>query len=112
MATDASTGYWYGFANYLAHDLTEHWTLGLRYELFNNVDGVRMLALSSFTRNAPGVFHAISLGVNYKPRPNLKIRPEVRWDWFDPEAGVEPGPFGDGTKRSQFLFAADVVFSF
>ena len=112
VATGGGTGRWYGFANYLAHDVNELWTLGLRYELYDNVDGVRTLRLSTFDQNAPGVYHEITAGLNYKPRCYLTIRPEARWDWFDADAGVESGPFGDGTKRNQFLMAVDMVLSF
>ena len=59
----------------------------------------------------PGVWNAVAAGGTYKICPNLWLRPELRWDWFDADAGVGPGPFKDGTERSQFL-ASFSVFTF
>ncbi len=32
-----------------------------------------------------GDFYALSMGLNYKPlsRPNLTVRPEMRYDWYE-----------------------------
>jgi hypothetical protein len=55
----------------------------------------------------------LALGLNYKPKENIMIRPEVRWDWIDinnPTPGV--GPFGRRDERSQFMAAVDLVLLF
>ena len=59
-----------------------------------------------------GSYYATTLGLNWFPLPNTTVRPEVRWDWFDADAGVGPGPFKNGTERSQFMAAVDLIFSF
>jgi hypothetical protein len=42
------------------------------------------------------------LGANYRPHPNLVIRPELRFEDFDPVIGRE----------DQTLFGIDAVFTF
>lgn len=103
---------WYGAANYLFYELNECWAFGVRGEWFRDhrggrVTGVRAtqpIAGQPFTGN----FWEISTGINWTPHPNVRFRPELRWDWFD---GPQR-PFADGTKNSQFVAAMDVIVEF
>ena len=52
-------------------------------------------------------FYDVTLGFAYKPSPNVRIRPEIRWDW-SPDAR----PYNDQTDRSQLTLAADVIWTF
>jgi hypothetical protein len=79
----------------------------LRSEWFDDINGAAVMPTPG-----PGVYHDITLGLNYKPRERLIIRPEIRWDWYEADTGVGPGPFGNGTRRSQFMAAVDAIVTF
>ena len=96
---------WFGFGNYLAHQLTDNLVAGSRYEYFNDLDGSRVSSLE-------GAYHALTLGLNYSPHAKVTIRPEVRHDWFDADGQQPSGPYDNGNKRSQFVAAVDVVITF
>jgi hypothetical protein len=53
----------------------------------------------------------VTFAVNYTPAENFAIRPEVRWDWYDPDAGGGPQPFDDGTRSNQFIASIDVIYA-
>lgn len=112
VATGGDTASWYGFAHYLAHTLSGQLTIGLRYDYFNDVDGTRVFPRAGFPANAPGAYHAVTLGANYVPHPNWTLRPAVRWDWFAADGDLPPGPFDNGTERSQFMAVVDLVTTF
>lgn len=96
----------YSVINMLGYQFSEKLHGGIRHEMFNDVDGTRVAPAPG-----SGVWNAIGAGATYKILPNLWLRPEVRWDWFDADSGVGPGPYGNGTERSQFL-ASFSVFMF
>lgn len=102
-----ATAYWYNVVQKVAYELNERWTSGLRFEWFDDVDGFAVAPTPG-----PGAYYGLTLGLNYSRSSNLSIRPEIRWDWFDADAGVGPGPFGDGTERSQFMAAVDAIVTF
>jgi len=116
----AATAQWYGLNQYLLYQLSCDWWGGVRFEWFRDDDGTRVAALGdSQTRantNPAGVggfegnFYELSVGLNYKPvcNPNLVVRPEVRWDWYE-GAGL---PFDDGAKDKQFTFAVDAIIKY
>jgi hypothetical protein len=106
-AAGGQTAYWYNVVQWLAYQINPCWTVGLRYEWFDDIDGAAVMPTPG-----PGVYHDITLGLNYKPNERVIIRPEMRWDWFDGDTGVGPGPFGNGTKRSQFMTAVDVIVTY
>jgi hypothetical protein len=101
------SAYWYNVVQYVAYQINPCWTAGVRFEWFDDIDGFVVDPTPG-----PGVFCDLTLGLNYTPHDNLIIRPEVRWDWFDADTGVGPGPFGNGTERSQFMAAVDVILTF
>jgi hypothetical protein len=49
----------------------------------------------------------MTLGLIYKPRPWLWVRPEARYDWAQ-----FAHPFSDGTRSSQLTLAIDVIVQF
>lgn len=114
---------WYGINQYLLYTINERWSAGMRIEWFRDDDGAVIFGVGNLPdargwMGAPGYaggFTGLSFGVNYKPKANLAIRPEVRWDWYDGPAnpvGPHPLPFDNGTSSSQFTLAADLVWSF
>jgi hypothetical protein len=114
---------WYGINQYLLYALSEHWSAGVRVEWFRDDDGVAVYGLDNLPngrgwRGAPGYvgnFSELTLGLNWKPKPNVSIRPEARWDWYDGlpnPAGPYPLPFDNGTSSHQFTLATDLVVTF
>ncbi len=112
-----TAGEWYGAVGYLFYRLNCCWTLGARYEWFRDDDGTRVQGLGNANPIAGGQFAGnffdVSLGLNYQRSPNLVVRPEVRYDWYDANAGSGgTRPFDDGNSNKQFTAAVDVIFSF
>lgn len=112
---------WYGLNQYLFYTINERWTAGLRGEWFRDDDGVRVSGIRATnpinTGNVPGYagtlfpgnFYEISAGLNWTPHPNFRVRPELRWDWYDGDAPTGLLPFDDGTDDFQFTAACDVI---
>ena len=92
---------WYGLTQYLMYTINESWRAGLRYEVFRDHAGTS----GRITNNAE-TYHAWSLGTNWQPYANLRIRPEFRWDYVDHSTG----PFGG--QNSLFTFGVDAIFQF
>jgi hypothetical protein len=113
---------WYGINQNLLYTLGEKWSAGMRVEWFRDDDGTRVLGLGNLDAQgwggAPGYvgnFTEVTIGLNWKPKANILVRPEVRWDWYDGAAnpaGTYPLPFDDGTSSSQCTFATDIVVMF
>lgn len=102
---DGGTARWYGIDNYLYYALTEQLRAGLRFEWMRDEAGTRVGG--NPVRDNPnlgpfaGSFYSVSVGLNYRPYPNVLIRPEVRADWFDGQRQ----PFNDGLNKNQVLAA-------
>mgnify|MGYP001575547381 CR=1 FL=1 len=58
-----------------------------------------------------GTFSSLTVGLNYKPFENVRIRPELRWDWTDFNLGPLSA-FDDASDNNQFTAAFDVILSF
>jgi hypothetical protein len=113
---------WYGTEQMLIYTINPKWSAGLRYEWVRDQDGARIAGIGNLLGSAKGwsglpgytgSFHDVSIGLNYRPHPNVVVRPEIRWDWYS----GQPNPFGqlpfdDLTKRQQFLAAADFIVTF
>ena len=110
--TGGGTARWYGIDQYLYYTITKIWRAGLRFEWFRDENGTRVggaadrgnVNLAPF----PGSFYSLSAGVNYRPHPNVLIRPEVRSDWFD-GTGL---PYNDRNDTHQYLLAVDASLQF
>ena len=90
------TAHWGGIVNYLTVVLNPHLTQITRFELFDDFEGQRT--------GFEGLYTALTFGLQYKPKPWLMIRPEVRWDHND-----EGDPFSNGTRNNQFSAAVDLT---
>lgn len=91
---------WYGVNQYLTYKLNDQVGLGLRGEWFRDDDGVRT--------GVAGNYYAVSAGVNWNPLSWLKVRPEMRYDWFKGQNSVYNG----GQHKDQFMLATDFVVTF
>ncbi|MBX6314117.1 MAG: outer membrane beta-barrel protein, partial [Isosphaeraceae bacterium] len=89
---------WYSFGNWFLYRFTKDDKLtGVwRSEIFRDNNGVR----TGFATN----FSEFTLGLIYKPRSALWIRPEARYDF-----ARSGHPYNDGTRNSQFTLAFDVI---
>jgi len=97
-------GRWASIVNYLYYTINDKWSVGGRFEWFQDSHHSRIGNLYPYERkmNYPGIdfwttgqnYYNFSLGLNWKPIPRMTLRPEIRWDWSDVERHVDIGPTG------------------
>ncbi len=97
---------WYEIDNYLFRKLNDCWSVGGRFEWFQDPQGARVVA------GDRGNYFAMTSGFNYKPHANVDIRPEIRYDWFNGTAGPNGLPFNGGSASSQLSGGFDIYFTF
>jgi len=97
---------WYGAAGYAVYRIDDRFSVAGRLEWFRDDEG-----FGPVTAVAQDLYEA-TLGVTITPMPgseigrNLKVRPEIRYDWSSAD-------FFDGlTSNNQFTAAVDVIFNF
>ena len=90
---------YHGFVNWFLYAITPKLTGVWRSEIFWDPYGLA-------TGNAD-TYHEITLGLLYKPKDHIWIRPEVRYDWSQ-----FTHPYNDGTRNSQLTMGFDVIFLF
>jgi hypothetical protein len=100
---NTGTANWYGMVNYLFYTHNDQLTSNFRFELFNDVQGIRT--------GYEGLYTGLTYGLTYKPTPWLYIMPEVRYDYNNGNGTsiadrTVTGPF-DGKKD---LFTTAVGF--
>jgi hypothetical protein len=53
------------------------------------------------------------LGLNWRPHPNLVVRPEVRYDWYNGSTNEAVKlPYDNGLHSTQFTTAMDMIVTF
>ncbi len=95
----------YGISQYLFYKINDCWKFGTRIEWFRMEDYYP--AADTETSNAT----ALSVGLNYRPLPNVRIRPELRWDWSD-ASNISPNVFDNDTKSNQVSGGFDFIVTF
>jgi hypothetical protein len=106
-----TTGSWGGAALYLNGKVSEKFSLGTRIEYFDNSKGGIYLV----DADGAGVSTTgITLTGNYDVSPNLKFKPEYRFDSYKNSAGTFQLYDKDGglTKKSQSTLGAALIFYF
>jgi hypothetical protein len=107
---------WYGINQYFLYEINKCWSAGLRAEWFSDREGVRVTGVRpdnpDFGQVFPGEFYEISLGLNWKPHANFTLRPEIRYDWYDPRDDVQFFPFDNGNRSHQWLFGMDAIVTY
>ena len=106
---------WYGINQHFIYEINPCWTFAARFEYFRDDDGVAVGALRAGNPAVGpfvGNFYELTLALNWEPRENLALRPEIRWDWFDADAPGGPRPFDAGGKDEQFLASIDLILAF
>lgn len=100
-AADGDAAQWYGVAGYAGYALNQSVTLNGRAEWFRDADATRL--------GIEANFYELTLGLSIKPLPdhplgsNLRIRPEVRYDYCSEDF------FDAGSRQDQLTVSVDVV---
>jgi hypothetical protein len=105
----AKSAQWYSFGNWFLYNFSEKLTGVWRSEIFWDQQGARTgdtaeIGLTRDRRFVGDRFYAQTVGMIYKPTPNLWIRPEARYDWSQ----YHP-IYNDGTRKSQLTLGIDVI---
>jgi hypothetical protein len=74
---DIGTAYWFGLISYLSYDLSPRLTGNARLEFFDDAQGQRT--------GFEGLYTAFTAGLNFHPRKDIILRPELRYD-FNPDS--------------------------
>lgn len=103
---------WFGLTNYLFFKVTDTFSLGTRFEWFNDadstvIDGGYDFALQDKSAN----YFALTLGANWTPVCWLTIRPEVRYDFSDFDSNGTK-TYDEFTKKDMITAGADVILRF
>ena len=98
----AGNAEWYSFGNWFLYKITkdsDKLTGVWRSEIFRDNNGVRTGIATNYSE--------FTLGLIYKPKPYLWVRPEARYDF-----ARSGHPYSDGTRNSQFTLGFDVILLF
>ena len=90
---------WYGFGNWFLYAFNEKLTGVWRSEIFRDNNGVR----TGYAAN----YAEFTLGMIYKPKSYIWLRPEARYDFANGAT-----PYNDGTRSSQLTLAIDAILLF
>jgi hypothetical protein len=122
VVTPGQDAEWYGLTQWLVYKINPEWAAGARFEWMRDDDGSRVAGVGNWIGSdkgwlgLPGFagdFYDFSLGLNWKPHPNLLFRPEARWDWYNGTTNVAGElPFDGGNQDDQFLVAMDLLMTF
>jgi hypothetical protein len=121
------TAQWYGINQYLFYNISETLVGGMRLEWFRDNNGYRVVSgQRNFVAGVPagpgnwqtgfqGNFWQATWGLNWKPNRNFIVRPEVRYDWYSPDAyGTNaPLPYGRNfNEYGQLYGGCDAIWQF
>jgi hypothetical protein len=90
---------YHGLAHWFLYKLSDKSTGVFRSEVFWDPYGMATGVASTY--------YEMTVGVQWRPRPWLWVRPEARYDWSQ-----FAHPFSDGTRKSQLTLAVDAIVLF
>jgi hypothetical protein len=90
---------WYGACHWYLYQFTPKLTGVYRAEIFRDQNGAA-------TGSADNYYEQ-TIGLVYKPKPWIWVRPEARYDWAQFHT-----PYNDGTRGGQLTLSFDVIFQF
>jgi hypothetical protein len=102
---------WYSIVQYLHYQLNCCTDLGLRVEWFRDEQNSRILAIPT-DEYSGGNYVALTLGLNWRPHPRLRFRPELRWDHSNTEGPGVDGMYDVFRKKDQVTLAIDLIALF
>ncbi len=109
------TAAWWGINQYFLYTINPCWAAAVRAEWFRDRDGARVSGLREGNETPDGLagsFYEVTAGLNWLPRTNLRIRPEIRWDIFDGRPSTTSQAYDAGNSNHQFTFGCDVIYQF
>jgi len=96
----------YGINNELIYQSNDKWAFGTRFGVLNaNANAAPLFGEDA----AAGEWYTVSLGANWTPNEWLVVKPEIRYDWMDPDGNK---PFNGGAKHTQFSGGMSAVVKF
>jgi len=97
---------WYGVNGNFYTRIHDDVQLGLRAEWLRDAEGAHALLPA-------GDYHGVTANLSWWPRKSLRLRPEVRYDWYEgegrPFGGRVPAVFF-GEERSQWVVSLDLTW--
>ena len=93
----------YGLNNHFLYKLNDRWGAGMRVEWLRENGGADYHLITPTVAD----FYQVTWGLNWNPRRNVSIRPEVRYDWCKGAS-----PFAKGTRSNQISGGCGIVVSF
>ncbi len=107
---DGTSANWHSIDNYLIHEVSEDFSVGGRFEWFNDSDGARVVGLRTGAGGTPANYYAATLGCNVGIAKHLTFRPELRFDYQDrDDKNAEPAFNG---KDVQSTLGSNLVYIF
>jgi hypothetical protein len=94
---------WYSFVNWFLYSFNDKWTGVWRSEVFRDDGGQRLGPALGIPALRDTVYE-MTLGMIWKPKPYIWVRPEARYDWAQ-----FTHPYNDGTRGSQLTLAIDAI---
>jgi len=109
----------YSVYQYLIYEINECLSAGIRGEISRDDDNLRIIPIGAgpAALGLPGPFAegstytSLTMGLNWKPFENVRVRPELRWDWTDFNLGPLSS-FDDASDNNQFTASFDVILTF
>ncbi|QRY78143.1 outer membrane beta-barrel protein [Pseudomonas sp. PDNC002] len=95
---------WWGINSVVTYQQRKDLSYSLRGEYFRDRDGYILPG------GQRGDLNALTVGLRYDVNANLSIRPELRYDWFDPLE--HDAPFGNGRDRTQLTGLIEALVYF
>lgn len=111
-AFESEDATYYSFAQYLYYHLTPKTDVGIRLEWFRDEDNSRVQQVPVQNLYSGSNYYNLTLGANWRPRHNILVRPEARYDWSDLNPAGTTGVFNDFEDDRMWTFAVDVVWQF
>jgi hypothetical protein len=102
---------WYSICQYLYCRLNCCTDLGLRVEWFRDQQNARVLAIP-IDEYTGGNYVAVTLGLNWRPHPRLRFRPEFRWDHCNTQGPGVDGMYDAFRQKDQVTLAIDLIALF
>ncbi|WP_371228845.1 outer membrane beta-barrel protein [Pseudomonas sp. QE6] len=97
---------WWGVNSVLTYQYRKDLAFSVRGEHFRDRDAFVLFP----TSNARGDFNALTMGFRWDATRNISIRPELRYDWFEP---IEHDRvYGNGRDRTQLTGLVEALVYF